>query len=84
MADLKAEQERTLREPRRRYGLFARLLFLAMDLFYGKARSLSKFTVLEVIARVPYQAWALFRQSALDERHHKLESLARIGTPRFS
>ncbi len=28
-----------------------------MDLFYGKKRSLSKFKVLEVIARVPYQAW---------------------------
>jgi ubiquinol oxidase len=28
-----------------------------MDLVYGRARTLKKFTVLEVIARVPYQAW---------------------------
>ena len=28
-----------------------------MDLFYGRKRTLAKFTVLEVIARVPYQAW---------------------------
>lgn len=28
-----------------------------MDLFYGKKRTLSKFKVLEIIARVPYQSW---------------------------
>lgn len=57
MADLKAEQAATLSAPRRRYGLLARSLFFGMDLVYGRARTLKKFTVLEVIARVPYQAW---------------------------
>lgn len=57
MADLKAEQAATLSAPRRRYGLLARTLFFGMDLVYGRARTLKKFTVLEVIARVPYQAW---------------------------
>ena len=56
-ATLRAEQARTLAEPRRRYGLLARLLFIFMDLSYGRRRTLSKFKVLEVIARVPYQAW---------------------------
>jgi hypothetical protein len=28
-----------------------------MDLVYGRKRTLSKFKVLEIIARVPYQAW---------------------------
>ena len=28
-----------------------------MDLFYSRRRTLSKFKVLEVVARVPYQAW---------------------------
>ncbi len=28
-----------------------------MDLVYGKERTLEKFRVLEVVARVPYQAW---------------------------
>lgn len=55
--DLKAEQARTLAAPRRPYGLLARALFFGMDLVYGRARTLSKFKVLEVIARVPYQAW---------------------------
>jgi hypothetical protein len=56
-AELKAAQEETLRSPRRPYGPLARLLFLGMDLVYGKRRTVLKFTVLEVIARVPYQAW---------------------------
>lgn len=54
---LSAEQARTLSNARRPYGLFAKALFLGMDLAYGRRRTLSKFKVLEVIARVPYQAW---------------------------
>lgn len=56
-AHLKKEQEITLASPRRRYSLLARPLFVFMDLFYGKRKTVSKFKVLEVIARVPYQAW---------------------------
>lgn len=55
--ELKREQKTTLKTPRRNYGLLARFLFIFMDLFYGKKRSFSKFKVLEVIARVPYQSW---------------------------
>src|SRR5262245_13460066 len=53
---LQFEQSRTLSSPRRRYGILARALFFTLDLFYGRPRTLSKFKVLEVIARVPYQA----------------------------
>jgi hypothetical protein len=56
-AALKAAQAETLAAPRREYGLLARLLFGGMDLVYGRKRTISKFVVLEVIARVPYQAW---------------------------
>lgn len=55
--DLKAEQEKTLAAPRHKYSLLAWFLFLFIDLFYGRRRTFSKFKVLEVIARVPYQAW---------------------------
>ena len=55
--DLKTEQEKILRTARRKYGFLAKILFFTMDLFYGKKRTISKFKVLEVIARVPYQAW---------------------------
>ncbi len=54
---LEAEQAETLGAPRLRYGLLARLLFLGMALVYGRKRTLSRFKVLEIIARVPYQAW---------------------------
>ncbi len=54
---LVAEQQHTLTSPRRHYGLLARGLFALMDVVYGRGRSLSKFRVLELIARVPYQAW---------------------------
>lgn len=54
---LRRQQERTLAAPRMGYGLLARLLFAGMDLVYGRRRTLSKFKVLELIARVPYQAW---------------------------
>jgi len=43
--------------PRRRYSLAARALFTAMDLLYGKGGSVRKYRVLEIVARVPYQAW---------------------------
>ncbi|MBI4424881.1 MAG: hypothetical protein HY554_14205 [Elusimicrobia bacterium] len=55
--DLGVEQRRTLAAPRRPYGALARLLFAGMDLIYGRRRTLLKFKVLEVVARVPYQAW---------------------------
>lgn len=55
--DLKQEQEKTLKTPRRPYSPLAKILFLFMYLFYGRRRNLSKFKVLEVIARVPYQSW---------------------------
>ncbi len=55
--ELTKAQAETLASPRRRYGLAARALFITMDVVYGKGRDLAKFRVLELIARVPYQAW---------------------------
>ena len=55
--ELKREQQKSLESPRRRYGLLGRILFIFMDLGYGRKRNLSKFKVLEIIARVPYQTW---------------------------
>jgi hypothetical protein len=54
---LVAEQQVSLTTPRRKAGLSARALFLVMDVVYGKPRTLEKFRVLELVARVPYQAW---------------------------
>jgi ubiquinol oxidase len=54
---LRVAQRETLASHRRRASLSARALFVSMDLLYGRTRTLEKFRVLEVIARVPYQAW---------------------------
>jgi ubiquinol oxidase len=54
---LRDAQQETLRTPRLDYGLPASILFLFVDTIYGRARSISKFKVLEVLARVPYQSW---------------------------
>ena len=76
--DLRAEQQRTLATPRRRYGFLARLLFLTMDVVYGRKRTLSKFKVLEVIARVPYQAWEQVAYVALTHRYRQPRFARRI------
>lgn len=76
--DLAVEQARTLSSPRRPYGLLARVLFLGMDLVYGRARTLRKFTVLEVIARVPYQAWEQVAYVAMTHTYRKPDFARRV------
>jgi hypothetical protein len=67
--ELKRAQGETLAASRMRYGLLARALFFSMDLFYGRKQSVSKFKVLEVIARVPYQAWEHVAYIAITHTH---------------
>ena len=55
--ELVREQRASRASPRRRYSLSARALFTVMDQLYGRERTLEKFRVLELVARVPYQAW---------------------------
>src|SRR5205807_8348933 len=50
-------QRETLDSPRRPYGLAAMILFRLLDILYGRKRTLSKFKILELVARVPYQSW---------------------------
>ena len=76
--DLKTEQQKTLAEYRRRYGFLAALLFVSMDLFYGSKRSLPKFKVLEVIARVPYQSWEQVAYIAMTHTYAALHFARRV------
>ena len=76
--DLVAEQQRTLASPRRRYGFLARLLFITMDLVYGRKRTLSKFKVLELIARVPYQTWEHVAYVAVTHIHRQPRFARRV------
>jgi hypothetical protein len=58
--------------------MLARALFTAMDLAYGRTRTIVKFTMLEFIARVPYQAWERMGYLAL-ARYRGRSTLARGG-----
>ncbi len=68
----------TLATPRRRYGLPARLLFFGLDVVYGRPRTLEKFRVLELIARVPYQAWEQVAYVATTHVHERTDMARRI------
>ena len=71
-------QRQTLVQPRRKYGIAARLLFALMDVLYGRSRSLAKFKVLEIVARVPYQAWEQVAYIALTHRYNRLQFARRV------
>jgi ubiquinol oxidase len=69
---------RTLALPRRSYGLSAKFLFGLLDLVYGKKRTLSKFKVLELVARVPYQAWEQVAYIAITHTYTRPDFARRI------
>lgn len=72
------EQATTLRSPKRPYGLFAKSIFGTLDLFYGRKRTLQKFKVLEVIARMPYQAWEHVGYISMTHTHSRPKVARRI------
>ncbi|MGV0715259.1 alternative oxidase [Mycolicibacterium sp. XJ662] len=78
-AQLALAQQQTLATPRRRYGLMARILFTTFDLLYGKERNFSKFKVLELVARVPYQSWEQVAYIAVSHVHKRIELAHRIA-----
>ena len=49
-----------------------------VDLIYGRQRTLRKFIVLEIVARVPYQAWERAAYGALTRVHPRLRLAGRI------
>ena len=77
-SDLRLAQKQTLASPRRPYGPAARALFALLDLVYGRDRTLSKFKVLEVVARVPYQAWEHVAYVAVTHRYSRPTFARRI------
>jgi hypothetical protein len=72
------EQQVTLDSPRRHYSPAARVLFRSLDAVYGKQRTLPKFRVLELIARVPYQAWEQVAYVAITHTYERTGLARRI------
>jgi hypothetical protein len=68
---LATAQPETLDTPRRHYSLGARVLFWLLDAVYGRPRTLSKFKVLELVARVPYQSWEQVAYIAITHVHER-------------
>jgi hypothetical protein len=75
---LRRAQAETLAAPRRRYGIASRILFVVLDAVYGKPLTLSKFKVLELIARVPYMAWEQVAFIAITHVHADTDMARRI------
>ena len=75
---LAVAQRETLGSPRRPYGLPARVLFTLLDVLYGRSRTLSKFKVLELVARVPYQSWEQVAYIAITHVARRTELARRI------
>jgi hypothetical protein len=76
--ELLASHARTLDVPRHKYGLGAKVLFGLLDLVYGKRRTLSKFKVLELVARVPYQAWEQVAYIAITHTYSRPDFARRV------
>lgn len=70
-AELHCAQAATLAEPPIGRDPVPAVLVAAVDLIYGRRRSLAKFKVLERLAPVPYQAWerAAYRALTRLQRH---------------
>jgi hypothetical protein len=75
---LRQQAARARREPPRSHSIAARVLFRALDALYGSAHSLEKFRVLEVVARVPYQAWEQVAFVAITHTHEQPRFARRI------
>lgn len=75
---LHEEQAKTLASPRTKYGALAKILFGVMDVLYGRRRSWVKFKVLEIIARVPYQAWEHVAYIAITHTYEQPDFARRV------
>jgi ubiquinol oxidase len=75
---LVVEQDATLAARRRRYGPLARMLFATVGAIYGRPRSLETFRVLEIVARVPYQAWENVGYVAITHTHERVSFARRV------
>jgi ubiquinol oxidase len=58
--------------------LAAKTLFGLLDAVYGKPRTLSKFKVLELVARVPYQSWEQVAYIAITHTYERPDFARRI------
>ena len=81
--DLKAELEKTLKTPFLPADFIPQAMFLTFDLVYGAKRNLSKFLVLEMLARYPYWAWESGGYHALSRLYSTCDKPCQVRTRRL-
>ncbi|MFC1669272.1 alternative oxidase [Spirochaetota bacterium] len=69
--DLKKEQKATLKRPVMKFNFVLKLLVIAMNLVYGRKRTIAKFKIIELFARYPYCAWESASYRHVSKLHTK-------------
>jgi ubiquinol oxidase len=77
-AALRMEQHITLAGPRQRRNPITFMLFLTMDVLYGRRGSLRKFLVLEHLAQIPYRSWERVAQRRISRTDGRSRLAQRI------
>ena len=70
--DLKKEQQASSARPRYRYSRAAKVFFLAIDLITGRALTLSKVKLIEILASIPYRSWEIRQYARMTCRYRDL------------
>lgn len=75
---LRREQRATLGSRRQRRNPITFVLFLTIDVLYGRRASLRKFLVLEHLAQIPYRSWERVAQRRIARTHGRSRLARRI------
>jgi ubiquinol oxidase len=73
-ADLKEEQRRTMETPVMHANFILRVMYLGVDIIFGRKPSLPKFKVIEILARYPYWAWEIGSYAAVTRAYQALSA----------
>ncbi len=77
MIDLRKEQMASIKRPRYKYSLAAKVFFSLMDIVTGKKITLSKVKLIETLASIPYRAWEIRQYSRLTKFYKQNELVVR-------
>jgi hypothetical protein len=67
--DLKKEQKASSERPLYRYSLAAKVFFLTIDLITGRAITLPKVKLIEILASIPYRSWESRQYARMTRRY---------------
>ena len=76
--DLKLEQEASLKRPRYKYSLMAKIFFLTMDILTGKKTTIAKAKLIETLASIPYRTWELIQYFKLTSNYKKTNMVSEL------